>query len=89
MVHRDGDRAMKFGGNNLAVTLSSPWGFVNVDKLSLAPITLKIFFVRFSFSPFCVKTTIPLSPFVSLRFFSFFAEACFSLFKNIRKLYSL
>ena len=82
-------QATKFWGNNLAITLSFPWGFIKMNDLSLSPITLKIFFVRFSFPPFCVKTTIPLLSFVSSWFVSFFAEACFSSCKNITKLYSL
>ena len=51
----EGQQATKFGGNDGAVTLSFPWGFIKVNDLSLPPITLKIFFVRFSFSPFCLK----------------------------------
>ena len=82
-------QATKFGGNDRAVTLSFPWGFIKVNDLSLPPVTLKIFFVRFSFSPFCVKTITPSSSFVSSWFVSFFAEACFSSCKNIAKLYSL
>ena len=79
---------------NLGVTIRSlpyrfPWGFIKVNDLSLPPVTLKICFVRFSFSLFCVKTTIPSSSFISSWFVSFFAEACFSLGKNITKLYSL
>ena len=82
-------QAMKFGGNDWAITLSLPWGFIKVNNLSLPLVTLKILFVRFSFSPFCVKTTIPLSSFVSSWFISFFTEACFSSCKTITKLYSL
>ena len=81
-------QATKFGGNDRAVTLSFPWVFVTVNDLLLPSITLKIFFVRFSFSPLCVKTTIPLSS-LSSWFVSFFAKASFSLCKNITKLYSL
>ena len=83
------NQAMKFGGNDWVVTLLFPWGFIKVNNLSLPLVTLKIFFVRFSFSPFCVKTTIPSSSFISLWFVSFFAKACFSLCENIMKLYSL
>ena len=86
---RDEAQATKFGGNDWAVTLSFPWGFIKLNDLSLTPVALKIFFVRFSFSPFCVKITIPSSYFVSSRFVSFFAKACFSSCKNITKLYSL
>ena len=81
--------ATKFGGNDRVISLSFPWGFIKVNAPSLPPVTLKTFFVRFSFSPFCVKTTIPSSPFVCLWFVSFFTEACFSSCKNITKLYSL
>ena len=82
-------KSIEFGGNNRAVTLLFPWGFIKVNDLLLPPITLRKFFVRFSFSPFCVKTTIPLLSFISLWFVSFFFEACFSLCKNTTKLCSL
>ena len=80
--------ATKFGGNDWVITLLFPWGFIKMNDLLLPLVTLKVFFVRFSFSPFCVKTTILLSSFISLWFVSFFAEACFSSCKNITKLYS-
>ena len=51
----EGQQATKFGGNDRAVTLSFPCGFIKVNDLSLPPITLKVYFVRFSFSPFCLK----------------------------------
>ena len=85
----EGQQATKFGGNDRAVLLSFPWDFIKVNDLSLPAVTLKVFFVGFSFSPFCAKTTIPSSSFVTSWFASFFAEACFSSCKNITKLYSL
>ena len=79
---------------NLGVTIGLlPYCFPGVSLrwmiFCYPPLSLKIIFVRFSFSPFCVKTTIPLLSFVSSWFISFFAKACFSLCKNIVKLYSL
>ena len=85
-------RGTKFEDNDRAVTLSFPWGFIKVNDLSLPPVTLKIFFVRFSFSPFCVTKTIPSLSIVSSWFSwfgSFFDKAGSSSCKNITKLYSL
>ena len=79
---------------NLRVTIGPlpycfPWVLLRWTIFHYPTPPLKISFVRFSFSPFCVKATIPSSSFISLWFISFFAKACFSLCKNITKLYSL
>ena len=82
--------ATKFGGNDRVVTYRFPAVLLRRTIFHYPPpppITMKIFFVRFSFSPFCVKTTTPSSSCVSSWFVSFFAEVCFSLCKNITKLY--
>ena len=78
---------------NLGVTIGPlPYRFPGVLlrwTIFRYPPLLWKYFVRFSFSPSCVKTTIPLLSFASSWFVSFFAEACFSSCKNYVKLYSL
>ena len=81
--------ATKFGGNDWVITLSFHWGFIKMNHLLLPPITLKVFFVRFSFSPFCVKTTILLSSFVSLLFVSFSVKLVLVCLKKSRNVLSL
>ena len=81
--------ATKFGGNDWVITLLFPWGFIKMNDLLLPLVTLKVFFVRFSFSPFCVKTTIPLSSFVSLLFVSFSVKlvlVCLKISRNVLSL---
>ena len=53
-----------------------------------SPLLRKYSLLGFHFH-LCVKTTITSSSFVSSWLVSFFAKACFSLCKNIMKLYSL